>query len=135
MKTHIHIINAFSVDNQGGNPAGVVLNADSISSEQKQRIAAKAKLSEIAFVSRSTVADFKLDFFTPNRQIAHCGHATIATFTFLKRNGFIRGDRSSKETIDGTRKIFFKDGEAYMQQSEPDIRKVEDADSIARSIQ
>jgi PhzF family phenazine biosynthesis protein len=71
---------AFSIDRMGGNPAGVVLNADNFTNNEKQAIATQAGLSEVAFVSSSTEADFKLDFFTPNRQIAHCGHATIATF-------------------------------------------------------
>ena len=101
----IKIVYAFSISGVGGNPAGVVLNADNLSIEEKQRIAGYVGLSEIAFVSKSNQADFKLDFFTPTRQIAHCGHATIATFSYLKKKGFVIGDRSSKETIDGSREI------------------------------
>ena len=52
-----------------------------LSNEQKILIAQKVGLSETAFFSKSTVTDFKLDFFTPTRQIAHCGHATIAAFS------------------------------------------------------
>ena len=115
----LKIVNAFSIHGTGGNPAGVVLNADPLTSEHKQRIAARAGLSEIAFVSKSNAADFKLDFFTPTRQIAHCGHATIATFTYLKQQGQIKGDRSSKETIDGNRDIYFEKGYAFMEQRSP----------------
>lgn len=121
----IKIVYAFSISGMGGNPAGVVLNADSLSNEEKQRIAAKVGLSEIAFVSKSNQADFKLDFFTPTRQIAHCGHATIATFSYLKKNGFIAGDHSSKETIDGNRDIYFKNEFAYMEQASPSYKNVE----------
>jgi PhzF family phenazine biosynthesis protein len=121
----IKIVYAFSISGVGGNPAGVVLNADNLSNEDKQRIAASVGLSEIAFVSKSKQADFKLDFFTPKRQIAHCGHATIATFSYLKRNGFITGDRSSKETIDGNRDIYFKNEFAYMEQIAPSYKNVE----------
>lgn len=121
----IKIIYAFSSSGMGGNPAGVVLNADSLSNEEKQRIASKVGLSEIAFVSKSKLADFKLEFFTPTRQIAHCGHATIATFSYLKQMGFIKGDRSSKETIDGNRDIYFKNGFAYMEQTSPSYKNVE----------
>ncbi|WP_245823732.1 PhzF family phenazine biosynthesis protein [Photobacterium proteolyticum] len=49
-------------------------------------------LSETAFVSQSDVADFKLAFFTPNRRIAHCGHATIATFSCLTQPDFSRAN-------------------------------------------
>jgi PhzF family phenazine biosynthesis protein len=115
----LKIVYAFSISGTGGNPAGVVLDADNLSNHEKQLIATKTGLSEVAFVSKSTTADFKLEFFTPTRQIAHCGHATIATFTYLKQLGLIKGDRSSKETIDGNRDIYFKNGFAYMEQKAP----------------
>jgi PhzF family phenazine biosynthesis protein len=102
-KIDVQILNAFVDNNRGGNPAGVVLNADDLTNEQKLKIASKIGLSETAFVSRSASADFKLDFFTPTRQIAHCGHATIATFSYLSQTGLIKSTASSKETIDGRR--------------------------------
>jgi PhzF family phenazine biosynthesis protein len=78
MKTiKVQILNAFVDNDQGGNPAGVVLNADDLSNENKLEIAQKVGLSETAFVSESKTEDFKLDFFTPSKQIAHCGHATV----------------------------------------------------------
>lgn len=120
----LKIVNAFAILGTGGNPAGVVLNADSLTNADKQHIAAKAGLSEIAFVSKSDTADFKLDFFTPTRQIAHCGHATIATFTYLKQQGLIKGDRSSKETIDGNRDIYFENEYAFMEQKSPQYTDV-----------
>jgi PhzF family phenazine biosynthesis protein len=119
MTTELKILNSFDIDNTGGNPAGLVLDADELSREQKQHIAAQAGLSETAFVSGSSVADFKLEFFTPTKQIPHCGHATIATFSYLKSIGRISANLSSKETIDGTRKISFIGAEAYMEQKSP----------------
>jgi predicted PhzF superfamily epimerase YddE/YHI9 len=53
LKIETHIINAFIDGNIGGNPAGVVLNADGLSSSQKLEIAAIIGLSETAFVSYS----------------------------------------------------------------------------------
>lgn len=125
MKIDVKVIHAFSVNGTGGNPAGVVLNAGDLSSEQKQEVAAKLGFPESAFVSKSTIADFKLDFFTPVKQIPHCGHATIGTFTYLKRTGVIRSDRSSKETIDGTRQILYMDQYAFMEQSAPRFQSLE----------
>ena len=119
MNIDVKVINAFAVDGKGGNPAGVILNADYISAEQKQIVASKLAFPETAFVSKSDVADFKLDFFTPTKQIPHCGHATIGTFTYLKKTGFISGQHSSKETIDGIREILFKNGHAFMEQKPP----------------
>jgi PhzF family phenazine biosynthesis protein len=115
----INVVNAFVDAGKGGNPAGVVLDADSITNETKQGIAAAAGLSETAFVSRSASAGFKLEFFTPTRQIAHCGHATIATFAYLLQQGRVKGPQTSKETIDGNRDIFLVDDMAFMQQNAP----------------
>lgn len=119
MQITTHLINAFSLNNSGGNPAGVVFDADNLSNAQKQQVAAKLGYPETAFVSKSNSADFKLDFFTPIKQIPHCGHATIATFSYLKQTGKIRNDHSSKETIDGNRSIVFKGNLAYMEQRAP----------------
>lgn len=123
----VQILNAFVDNNKGGNPAGVVLNADDLTSEQKLKIARKVGLSETAFVSNSDIADFKLDFFTPTRQIAHCGHATIATFSYLSQLGKINSVHSSKETIDGKRDILMQGDLAFMEQKSPKYISIEDS--------
>ncbi len=115
----VQILNAFVDNNSGGNPAGVVLDADNLSTYQKLNIAKAVGLSETAFVSSSDTADFKLDFFTPNKQIAHCGHATIATFSYLSQLGKISNPITSKETIDGNRKVNVSNGLAFMEQKAP----------------
>lgn len=125
-KIDVHILSAFVHNGEGGNPAGVVLNADDLSNEQKSAIASKVGLSETAFVSASKTADFKLDFFTPTRQIAHCGHATIATFSYLSQSGFIKRNFSSKETIDGIRDILIQGDLAYMEQKAPTYISIDD---------
>lgn len=119
VRVKARIINAFVDSGKGGNPAGVVLDADTLDSDAKQQVAARIGVSETAFVSKSKVADFKLDFFTPTRQIPHCGHATIATFVFLVQQGRLKSDRSSKETIDGNRDIILVKDMAFMEQTAP----------------
>ena len=118
-KVEVQILNAFVDNDRGGNPAGVVLNADDFSHEQRLIIAAKVGLSETAFVSKSGSADFKLDFYTPTKQIAHCGHATIASFSYLSQLGKIDQADSSKETIDGNRRIRIEGELAFMEQKPP----------------
>lgn len=136
MKTHVKIINAFIDGAAGGNPAGVVLDADSLSADQKLQIAAQVGLSETAFISKSKIADFKLDFFTPNRQIAHCGHATIATFSYLQQLGKIPNPNTSKETMDGPRKIRMDGESAFMEQTSPRyIDASKHLDEILHSLQ
>lgn len=124
MKVKVAIVNAFVDGDEGGNPAGVVLDADNLSQEQKQGLAMKVGLSETAFVSESDTADFKLEFFTPQKQIAHCGHATIATFSHLSQLGRVSSGDTSKETIDGNRRIEVMGDFAYMEQTRPKYQDV-----------
>jgi PhzF family phenazine biosynthesis protein len=119
MKVQVQIVNAFIDGDKGGNPAGVVLNADALSAAQKQAVAKQAALSETAFVCASKSATFKLEFFTPSRQIAHCGHATVATFSLLRQLGRVGEGRCSKETIDGNREIFIDGDMAFIEQKAP----------------
>ncbi|WP_025898597.1 PhzF family phenazine biosynthesis protein [Sneathiella glossodoripedis] len=127
-----HIVNAFVKDGSGGNPAGVVLDADHLSAEDRLKIAAKVGLSETAFVSKSPTETIRLEFFTPNRQIAHCGHATVATFSYLASIGRVGEGEASKETIEGPRKILLKDGAAYMEQLAPKYSS--EADWLSKGV-
>ena len=133
MDIQVSIINAFVDEGAGGNPAGVVLDADHLSTAEKQQIAALVGVSETAFVSRSDTADFKLDFFTPKRQIAHCGHATVATFCYLAQIGRLMKTGTSKETIDGDRAIFMDGDRAFMAQTAPIYTELSAGDQ-ARAI-
>ena len=119
MEVTINVVNAFIDGDKGGNPAGVVLEAQRFTREQKQAIAAQAGLPETAFVSPSDSAAFKLEFFTPNRQIPHCGHATIATFSLLRQQGLVSIGRTSKETIDDNRDIYIERDTVFMEQRAP----------------
>ncbi|WP_289079184.1 PhzF family phenazine biosynthesis protein [uncultured Thalassospira sp.] len=115
----VQIVNAFAKDGAGGNPAGVVLDADRYSDDEKLLIAQKVGLSETAFVSKSETCGIRLDFFTPTKRIAHCGHATIATFSYLAELQRFGDGETSKETVDGPRKIILDRGMAYMEQLAP----------------
>lgn len=128
MNIQIPIVSAFVDGDSGGNPAGVVLNAERFTEDQKQKIAAAVGLSETAFVSPSDAADIKLEFFTPTQQIPHCGHATIATFSYLRQNGLLTNNQSSKETIDGCRSINMENDFAYMEQKAPVYQPLEVSD-------
>ncbi len=70
-----------------GNPAGVTFS-DSLSENEKQLIAKEMNLSETAFISKSNIADYKLQWFTPTKEVNLCGHATIASLHYLFEKGF-----------------------------------------------
>jgi len=122
----VNIVNAFVSDGKGGNAAGVVLHADGMSEAEMQAVAAEVGVSETAFVSSSTTAAFKLSFFTPNRRIPHCGHATIATFTYMASLGMVAEGYTSKETVDGIRRVLIQKGAAYMEQTAPIYHRLDE---------
>lgn len=134
MRVPVEIVHAFIDGETGGNPAGVVLDADNLGTGQKLEIARQVGLSETAFVSKSEIATFKLEFFTPERQIAHCGHATIATFSRLSELGLVKNGRMSKETIDGVREILVDGDMAYMEQRAPSYSQVSDVEQVRASL-
>jgi PhzF family phenazine biosynthesis protein len=80
---------AFTAAGRGGNPAGVVLDASSLTDRQMLAIAQAIGYSETAFVvsgPRSDDGDVTptnlsadIRFFSPLAEVAFCGHATIAT--------------------------------------------------------
>ncbi|MGI8306243.1 PhzF family phenazine biosynthesis isomerase [Saccharopolyspora hattusasensis] len=81
---------AFTTDPSGGNPAGVVLDAQELDDPTMQRIAADVGYSETAFLSPIDPAArrYGLRFFSPLAEVAFCGHATIATAVALaERDG------------------------------------------------
>lgn len=131
MRITVHIVNAFVDGAKGGNPAGVVVDANLLSGAQKLAVAKKVGLSETAFVSASRSASYKLEFFTPTRQIAHCGHATVATFSLLRQLAMVGEGICSKETIDGDRSIFIQGDKAFMEQRAPTYLHLEQSSDLA----
>lgn len=75
----VHQVDAFTDQLFGGNPAGVVTNADVLTDDEMQKIAREMNLSETAFVlaPSSEDADTRLRFFTPSDEVKFCGHATV----------------------------------------------------------
>ncbi len=76
----VKCVHAFTAMINGGNPAGVVLDAPALSFVQMMNVSEALAVSETAFVYPSDTADFKLLFFSPSVEVDLCGHATIATF-------------------------------------------------------
>lgn len=90
----VHQVDAFAEAIFGGNPAGVVSNADALTEAEMQNIAREMNLSETAFVVTPTVkdADVRFRFFTPTQEIPFCGHATVgALFQLAMLNLFSLG--------------------------------------------
>lgn len=84
-EVRIYQMDAFTYIPFGGNPAGVVPEADGLTEQEMQQIAREMNCSETAFVMKSDKkgADLRVRFFTPTEEIDLCGHATISTFVVL----------------------------------------------------
>jgi PhzF family phenazine biosynthesis protein len=80
-EAHVERFAAFADDPDSGNPAGVVLDAESLTPEQMQQIAAVVGYSETAFVTGPVRRDeaIPIRYFAPQGEVDFCGHATIAT--------------------------------------------------------
>jgi PhzF family phenazine biosynthesis protein len=76
----LYQIDSFTSTRFSGNPAGVVLNADGLTTDQMQAIARELKNSETAFVlsAEDKDHDVRVRFFTPTTEVPMCGHATVA---------------------------------------------------------
>lgn len=135
MKINVYTINAFAKTSQGGNPAGIVFDADFLSDEEMKNIAAAVGFSETAFVSHSAIADFKLRFFTPSEEVDLCGHATIGTFFTMFTLGRIKPGSYTQETKAGLLEITIEgDGFVMMEQSAPVFSEIAPKDDIAQSL-
>ena len=90
MRLKYYIVDAFTSEPFGGNPAGVVLLDGNFPSERlMQQIAAELRYSETAFVQQQSSDEFTVRYFTPCSEVDLCGHATIASFGVLWRRGLV----------------------------------------------
>lgn len=135
MKVNVYTLNSFAKTKEGGNAAGVVINADLLSEKEMRKIAAILGFSETAFILQSNVADFKVRFFTPKEEVDLCGHATIATFYTMASLGLLKPGKYKQETKAGILGIEIKeDNSIMMNQPVPVFSEIIDKDELADSL-
>jgi PhzF family phenazine biosynthesis protein len=78
-------VDAFTSRRFSGNPAGVVLDADPLSGGDMQALARELNNGDTAFLLRPDADDhdLRVRFFTPRREAAFVGHATLAAHAVL----------------------------------------------------
>ncbi|WP_067830995.1 PhzF family phenazine biosynthesis protein [Actinomadura kijaniata] len=134
MTTEILLYTAFSDDPEGGNPAGVVLDASGLSDADRLEIAAELGYSESAFLTAPPAGlgepgrAYTLRFFSPKAEVSFCGHATVATavalaerhgpgaFTFATQSGTVPVEVAAAG--DGTLRATLTSVEPYVAQAE-----------------
>jgi len=115
MPTDVLRYAAFTTTPDGGNPAGVVLDADGLDEATMQAIAAEVGYSETAFVTTVVGGNVEGDgdgsgdgagdggggssgrhvavrYFSPLAEVPFCGHATVATAVAM-------GDRGERDDV------------------------------------
>jgi len=88
-RIRIFQVDAFTADRFTGNPAGVVLDADSLTDAEMLAIARELNNADTAFVLKPDGPDhdLRVRFFTPRTEASFVGHATVATHFVLSREG------------------------------------------------
>lgn len=88
-----YVVDAFTREPFGGNPAAVVpLVGRELGAAAMQRLAAENNLSETAFVQLGGDS-LPLRWFTPTQEVDLCGHATLATAFALFHQGLVPTER------------------------------------------
>ncbi|WP_241717213.1 PhzF family phenazine biosynthesis protein, partial [Sulfoacidibacillus ferrooxidans] len=75
------VVNSFTSNAFEGNPAAVILNANTLDHETMLRIARQFNLVETTFVlsaPQNSDFDFELRYFTPTEEVSLAIHPTIA---------------------------------------------------------
>lgn len=127
----VYLVNAFTSNGNGGNPAGVVLDGDKLSSQQKLVIAQRIGFSETAFIDSIDGNVITTSFFTPTGPIAYCGHATLASFYTLNHLGILHDGEYDQITSVGEHLVSIEDGYIEMSQALPVFGDTFTAESIA----
>ncbi|MDR1168705.1 MAG: PhzF family phenazine biosynthesis protein [Heliobacteriaceae bacterium] len=133
MNIEVFVVNSFAKNQDGGNPAGVVLGLD-CSEQCMLDIAREAGFSETAFLNKIDEKHYEIRYFTPSAEVDLCGHATIAAFYLLKNKNMI---------IDGSYKLNTKAGEidikiqkdnVFMTQNLPEYSEIVSQNEILRAL-
>lgn len=95
----MYLASAFADKPFTGNSTGIIIAPNELKDEEMQNIASDLNQSVNVFVKALDTDIYVTRFFTPEKEIELCGHASIATFFALAQNEYI------KPIKDGIKKI------------------------------
>jgi trans-2,3-dihydro-3-hydroxyanthranilate isomerase len=103
MQLNFVTVDVFTGTQFAGNPLGVVLNAEGLSTEQMQAVAAEFNLAETTFVlpPKDPAYTAEVRIFTPRYEMPFAGHPNVGTAFALARAGTSYG-----RTIGSDRVLF-----------------------------
>lgn len=93
MRLQFETVDVFTRERFSGNPLAVVLNAEGLSTQQMQAIAAEFNLAETTFVlpPKDLAHTAGVRIFTPRGEMPFAGHPNIGTAYVLARAGMSYG--------------------------------------------
>ena len=118
-------LDAFATATSSGNPAAAVYldSFDTITDAEMQRIARELKgfVSEVGFVAPLTPDSYKLRYFSSEKEVEFCGHATIAILhDLVSHNPALAAlKRILLSTNKGILPVENRDGAVYIHAPEP----------------
>ena len=102
MGQRITVVDAFTHAAFAGNPAAVCVLTEPTTETWMQSVAREMRHSETAFCIRLKDGSFELRWFTPEREVRLCGHATLAAAHVLWEEGWLEHRRTARfSTLSG----------------------------------
>jgi PhzF family phenazine biosynthesis protein len=141
MQLDIFQVDAFAKKAFKGNPAGVCIVEQELTTNEMLNIAMEMAVSETAFLSEN---NFNLKWFTPQKEVELCGHATLATAWVLYCKQIIKDNEEVKfNTLSGQLSAKIKDNQILLnfpllsniQQIDIDKEKIECLDLKVNEIE
>jgi trans-2,3-dihydro-3-hydroxyanthranilate isomerase len=101
MQLQFRTVDVFTGTQLAGNPLAVILNAEGLSTERMQAIAAEFNLAETTFVlpPKDPAHTAQVRIFTPRSEMPFAGHPNVGTAFVLARAGTSYGRPVSAERV------------------------------------
>lgn len=126
MPIQLYQIDSFTQLIFKGNPAGVCFLEKPMSDDWMQNVSLEMNLSETAFILPENDA-YRLRWFTPEVEVALCGHATLASAHVLWNYNFLPKDKQARfNTLSGLLTADYKNGKIELDfPAKPEIETTE----------
>ena len=87
-KPTFYFVDVFAEEKYAGNQLAVVMDTDSLSDEQMQKIANEIHFSETTFIlpKKQNTKEFNVRIFTPTKEVPFAGHPTLGTAYVIKHS-------------------------------------------------
>nr|WP_211661310.1 PhzF family phenazine biosynthesis protein [Modestobacter muralis] len=130
------VVDVFAARPFSGNQLAVVLDADGLSTDQCQALAAEFGYSESTFVSAPTVpgADYRVRIFTPRTELPFAGHPSVGTAHTLVRLGRLPAGVVRQECGAGVVEVAVDDAGARLTGGTVSLRPGPDAAVLAAAL-